>query len=75
MPSLEFKLRCFLAFPLGTWFFRFVSFKTQSKMAAYSEVKKELLEQESKWLQLILLLNKRKEKLKDVPGFWKYSKK
>ena len=46
-------------------------------MAAYSEVKKEpyLLEQESKQLGFMLLLNKRVEKLKDVPGFGEYSKK
>ena len=46
-------------------------------MAAYSEVKKKpyLLEQESKQIRFMLLLNKREEKLKDVPGFEKYSKK
>ena len=46
-------------------------------MASYSEVKKEpyLLEQESKQLRFMLLLNKKEEKLKDVPGFEKYSKR
>ena len=46
-------------------------------MAAYSEVKKEpyLLEQESKQLPFMSLLNKREKELKDVPGFEKYSKK
>lgn len=49
----------------------------KSKMAACSEVKKEpyLLEQESKQLRFMSLLNKREEKLKDVPGFEKYSKR
>ena len=46
-------------------------------MAAYSEVKKEsyVLEQELKQLRFMSLLIKREEKLKDVPGFEKNSKK
>ena len=46
-------------------------------MSLYSKVRIELytLEQQSKWLRLLLLLNKGKEKLKDVSGFKKYSRK